>query len=358
MDSASPKPTVPRRLEQNLGLAAVGLLLLGCLVVLRPFYSGLVWAVVLCFSTWPFYRRLLAALRDRRTLAAFVMCLGLVVVLILPFVVIGVTMADSARELGSATRAWLREGLPSPPTWVRALPLVGAPVDEYWRSVSHDGAKLLGDAERFVEPVLTGLVKSGLLLGRGVLEIAVSIFVAFFLYRDGAAVAGRLTTGAVRLAGDRGRHLLEVAGQTIRGVLYGILGTALVQAVLAGTGFAIAGVPGAALLAFLTFFLSVVPAGPPLIWIPSAFWLFHRDETGWGIFMVVWGIGVSSIDNLVRPWLISQGSAQPFVLVFFGVVGGVLAFGFIGVFLGPILLAVGYRLIEEWIALSRRAAGT
>jgi predicted PurR-regulated permease PerM len=144
-----------------------------------------------------------------------------------------------------------------------------------------------------------------------------------------------------------------VAGNTVRGVVYGILGTAIVQGVIAGIGFLIAGIPGAMLLGMLTFFLSVVPMGPPLVWIPCTIWLFSQGRTGMGIFMIVWGIGVSSIDNVVKPWLISQGSAMPFVLIFFGVLGGALAFGFIGVFLGPTLLAVAYRLIEEWSRTSR-----
>jgi predicted PurR-regulated permease PerM len=181
-----------------------------------------------------------------------------------------------------------------------------------------------------------------------VVEVGLSVFLAFFIFRDGGAAAERLRTGINRIAGDRGKHLLEVAGNTVRGVVYGILGTALVQAIFAGLGFIIAGVPGAALLALLTFFLSVVPMGPPLIWIPAVIWLFSEGFTGRGIFMLIWGLIISSVDNLVKPWLISQGSALPFVLIFFGVIGGAIAFGFIGVFLGPTLLAVLYRLIEEW----------
>ena len=161
-------------------------------------------------------------------------------------------------------------------------------------------------------------------------------------------MAQRLTTGVARIAGPRGKYLLDVAGNTVRGVVYGILGTAMVQGGMAGVGFAIAGVPGAALLGLLTFFLSPVPVGPPLVWIPAVIWLFHEGATGWGIFMFVWGVGVSSIDNIVKPWLISQGSRMPFIIIFFGVIGGALAFGLIGVFLGPTLLAVAYRIVEEW----------
>src|SRR5262252_129740 len=163
--------------------------------------------------------------------------------------------------------------------------------------------------------------------------------------------------GVERIGGERGRHLLTVAGNTVRGVVYGILGTALVQAVMAGIGFVIAGVPGVSLLALLTFFSSVVPVvGTALVWLPAAFWLFHQGSTGWGIFMIIWGVGVSNVDNIVKPWLISRGSDMPFILIFFGVLGGAIAFGFIGVFLGPTLLAVGFRLVEEWISSYR--AGT
>jgi predicted PurR-regulated permease PerM len=169
-------------------------------------------------------------------------------------------------------------------------------------------------------------------------------------------VAANLTAGIERIAGERGKHLLGVAGNTVRGVVYGILGTAMVQALIAGIGFLIAGVPGAALLALLTFFLSVVPVGPPLVWLPAALWLFSQGRTGWGIFMIVWGVGVSTVDNFVKPWLISQGSDMPIVLILFGVLGGAMAFGFIGIFIGPTLLAVIHRLVKEWVAASHLPA--
>ena len=191
---------------------------------------------------------------------------------------------------------------------------------------------------------------------RGLLELALSILIAFFLFRDGSTAAARVASAIEWVAGERGRHLFIVAGNTVRGVVYGILGTAFVQAVLAGIGFFIAGVPNPGFLALLTFFLSVVPVGPPLIWLPASLWLFHQGSTGWGIFMICWGLLVSSVDNFVKPWLISQGSAMPFLLILFGVLGGALTFGFIGVFIGPTLLAVGYRLVLEWAARHRPVA--
>jgi predicted PurR-regulated permease PerM len=336
------------KLEQNLGWLLLAFLLGGCLLVMRPFISTLLWAAVLSFALWPVYRRLLTLLRGHRTLAAALITLGMILVILLPFLIVGLTLADNVKELTTATRRWLDAGPPAPPAWLAKVPVVGESAVEHWRGFAADSGRLVEEAKKFIEPVASALLKTGLVLGSGVVQMALSILITFFFLREGAALVGRLSAGIGRIAGERGRHLLEVAGNTVRGVVYGILGTALVQAVMAGVGFVIAGVPAAALLALLTFFLSVLPVGPPLIWLPAAFWLFHQGSTGWGIFMLVWGVAVSSVDNFVKPWLISQGSDMPFLLIFFGVVGGALAFGFIGVFLGPTLLAVGFRLVEEW----------
>jgi predicted PurR-regulated permease PerM len=342
------------RLEQNLGWGILALLLIGCLLVVWPFVSALLWAGVLAYSTWPLYRRLLNLVGGRRTLAALIVSLAMILMVLLPFVIAGLTLADNVTELKTAVQRWLEAGPPAPPAWLEKVPFVGESAAQTWRSVAADSASLIREAKRFIEPVASWLLTAGLKLGAGLLELALSMLIAFFLLRNGPLVAENLTAGVGRIAGERGRHLLQVAGNTVRGVVYGILGTALVQALMAGVGFLIAGVPGAALLALLTFFLSVVPVGPPLVWLPAAFWLFHQGRTGWGIFMLVWGIGVSTVDNFVKPWLISQGSDMPFLLILFGVLGGALAFGFIGVFLGPTLLAVGYRVVKEWAAANRR----
>lgn len=340
--------TIRSKLEHNIGWIVALLLLGGCLLVLRPFVSALLWAIILCFSSWPFHGRVLKWLGGRRTLAALVMTLGMIVVVLLPFVVIGATVADNVQELTAATRRWIDAGPPAPPDWLVKVPVVGRSAVDYWQSLAADSAKLLQESKRLIEPASSLLLKIGVVLGSGLIELALSILIAFFLFRDGESTAARLNGFADRIGGARGRHLLTLAGNTVRGVVYGILGTALAQAVMAGIGFMVAGVPGAGVLALLTFFLSVVPVGPPLIWGPAALWLFHEGSTGWGVFMLVWGVGISSVDNVVKPWLISQGSDMPFLLIFFGVLGGALTFGFIGVFLGPTLLAVGYRLVTEW----------
>lgn len=337
------------RLERNVAAIVLLLLLFGCLLVVRPFISAMLWAVVLSVSSWPVYDRLLKWTRNRRTLASLLMAVGMILIVLLPFVIVGATLADNVTALTTATRKWLEAGPPAPPQWLGKVPVVGATAVESWQNLASDTGELLEKSKEWIQPVSSGLLKGGLMLGHGLLELTLSIFIAFFLFRNGVAAAERLTSAVNRIAGERGGHLLIVAGKTVRGVVYGILGTALVQAVLMGIGLFIAGVPGAALLALLTFFFSVVPIiGTGLVWIPAALWQFNQGATGWGIFMIIWGLGVGNVDNFIKPWLISQGSNMPFILIFFGVLGGALAFGFIGVFLGPTLLAVGYRLVGEW----------
>ena len=337
-----------RRLERVIAGVLLLTLLIGCLLILRPFLSALLWAAVLCFTTWPIYKRLLWLVRGHRTLAAVLMLLAMIVVVLLPFSLIAAAVGDNVRDLTAAAKGWIDSGLPGPPDWLGKIPLLGHRAVEHWQTLATDRAQLIEESKRLIEPLSALLLVIGKVLASGLVALALSILITLFFFRDGESIAHNLSAMVERVAGERGQRLLDLAGATVRGVVYGILGTALVQAVMAGIGFVIAGVPGAGMLALLTFFLSVVPVGPPLIWVPAMLWLFHEGSTGWALFMLVWGVGVSSVDNVVKPWLISHGSDMPFILILFGVLGGALAFGFIGVFLGPTLLAVGYRLISEW----------
>jgi len=345
--------TLRTKVELQLGWIILALLLGGCLLVLLPFVSALLWGTVLSVSSWPVYNRLVKLLRGRNNLAALLLALAMICVILMPLVIVGTTLGENVKDLRDATQRWVDAGPPPPPEWLAKVPGVGRQATEYWQRLAADSSMLVDAGKRLLEPFSKWLLSAGLGLGRGLFELAMSILIAFFILRDGGRLAERLGAAVERIAGERGRHLLAVAGGTVRGVVYGILGTALVQAVMAGIGFLIAGVPGAGLLALMTFFLSVIPVGPPLIWLPAALWLFHQGSNGWGIFMLIWGVGISSVDNVVKPLIISQGSAMPFLLIFFGVLGGAVTFGFIGVFIGPTLLAVGYRIVTEWAASPR-----
>jgi predicted PurR-regulated permease PerM len=346
--------------DQIAVLAVLVLVVIGCFFVLKPFLSALLWAVILTFSSWPAFRVLLGWVKGRRTLAALLMTLAIAMVLLVPSVVIVLTLAGDVKEFANTSVAWVRQGPPTPPAWIARVPWVGVEMTAVWKEYAADSKQLLAAAEQFIDPLTSWLLTIGKALGRGVLELALSMFLAFFFFRDGAKLGERALAIARRLAGDRGDRLLrDVAGGTIRGVVYGILGTAMAQGFLAWVGFSIAGVPAAVLLGLMTFLISVIPMGPPLIWIPASIWVFQNGSVGMGIFMVIWGaLAISSVDNFVRPLIISQGNKMPFVLIFMGVLGGGLAFGLIGIFLGPTLLAVSFRLGEEWLAYRNQVKPT
>ena len=186
------------------------------------------------------------------------------------------------------------------------------------------------------------------------MQLILATVTAFFLYRDGVAVRHSLIAAGRRIAGDHAPRLLRVAGATINGVVYGVLGTALAQALLLLIGLWVTGIPAALLLGLLLFLLSLIPFGPLLIVLPAAVWLYLSGQAGWAVFIFVWSIAAGFVtDNVLKPWLISRGSDLPLILILFGVVGGAVAFGFLGLFLGPTLLAVGYELIREWNAVER-----
>jgi predicted PurR-regulated permease PerM len=336
--------------DRMLGLGALAVLMAGCLLVLFPFVTALLLAVILTFATWPVYLRLRNAVGGRNTVAAALMTLATSLFLLAPFIIVAVGLADNAAALMEAFGGVFEPGLPDPPAWVKTLPLVGERMDAYWRGLTHDEGQLIEEIKNFIPPAREALVKGGGYLVAGVVQLALSVLVAFFLYRDGDAAAARVRDAASRVAGPDAWHLLDVAGKTVNSVVYGIIGTALAQGVLAGIGFLIAGVPGATLLGLATFFLSVVPVGPPLIWGSATIWLYYQGSVGWAIFMGLWGLLVISlVDNFLKPIIISRGSHLPFILVLLGVLGGILTFGFIGVFLGPTLLAVGYQVLNEWM---------
>ncbi|OHC70291.1 MAG: AI-2E family transporter [Rhodocyclales bacterium GWA2_65_20] len=337
--------------DRVLTFIALAMLVGGCALVLWPFLTALVWAAILASTSWPGFLWLERVVGHQRTVAALLMTLLVTVVLLGPVVAVAVVMADDLAELGRAITAVFKDGLPDAPGWLVDLPLLGRSIYDYWQQFAHDGQRLMGELQKLAKPAQEVALAAGRIVGQGVIDIAVSVFLAFFFFIHGEALAQRLGVALGRLTGDRAHPLLGIARGTVSGVIYGILGTGLAQGVLAAIGFAVAGVPGAVLLGVGTFFLSVVPVGPPLIWGGAAIWLFQQGEPGWAAFVVAWGFFVvSMVDNLIKPFIISRGAQLPFAIVFLGVLGGVLAFGVIGAFLGPALLAVGYRLTLEWTA--------
>lgn len=347
------------RLEQIAGVAALVLLAVGCMLVLKPFLSSLLWAAILTFSTWPLYTRLLTRLNGRRGLAALLMTLLLAGAFVVPLLLVGTSLTDDAGELFDLARDTLRNGLPGPPGWVATLPLVGPYIAAYWLEVAQNTGRLAEVMQPFVAPLRTAAVAAGLAIGGAVLEVSLSVLASYFFYRDGLTAVRYLEGIGQRLFGERALPLIEVAEGTIRSVVYGIIGTALVQGALATVGYLVVGIPSAYFLGFVTFLLALFPMGPPLVWLPVTVWLFYNGWLAAGVFMGLWGaFAISGVDNFLRPYLISRGSNLSFLLVFLGVVGGALAFGFLGIFLGPTLLAVGFTVIREWSTVETASTGS
>lgn len=339
------------KIERSVLIAALALLTVACFLVVRPFLSATLWAGILALTTWPLFCRVRGWVRGRATIAAAIMTGGVILILVVPLAFGGVALAQSAEPWFEHARNWLDRGLPEPPAWLMALPLAGEWLHARWVAFASDGSQAVRDLKPLIEPAKQWALSAGRSLGEGIFTLLLSAMIVFFLWRDGEVIATRVRRMAERVAGERALQLAEVARTTIRGTVYGILGTALAQGALATIGFAIAGVPGALVLGVVTFFLSVVPVGPPLVWGPAAFWVYQQGHISWAIFLVVWGVAVvSSVDNFLKPLLISRGSKLPFILVLIGVLGGVMAFGFVGIFLGPTLLAVAYRLLDDWTA--------
>ncbi|WP_377703365.1 AI-2E family transporter [Pseudoduganella sp. UC29_71] len=338
-----------KRFQPYTRLAAIVFLVIGCLAVLRPFLAAILFAAAITISSWPLYQMLLGRCRQRHTLSAIVMTLSLILVIILPLALVTWNIADSAREVYEHLRTAMEDGTVAPPAWLREIPMVGEAADAYVRKIIGSREELVALAKRYMEPARHFLLGSGVVLGTGVAQVSLAAFVSFFLYRDGAAILGALRVGMEKIMGEHAVEVADTVSRTVRGVMYGLLGTALAQAAVACIGFLIAGVPAVALLSVATFLFSLVPVGPPLIWGGAAIWLFNQGSTGWGIFMLVWGMFlISGVDNVVKPMLISRGSSLPFLLVLLGVMGGVLAFGFVGLFIGPTLLAVALGLLRNW----------
>ena len=337
-----------RRVEQILALAALALLVFGCFVVLRPFLSAILWAVILCFSTWPAYMWLLRNIGSA-TVAAVAMTLLAAIIFVLPFVLVGPRLAQDAASATAAVNLLLAQGPPAPPDWTRDLPVIGSSLYEYWIGAQRDTARFANDLRPYITESTNWILQTAASLGQGIIEVGLSLIIAFFMYRDGRLLGSYLSTATERFIGPRAKNLIDLAGATTRGVIYGILGTALAQAGLAALGFFAAGIPGALFLAMLTFFLCLIPFGPVLAFVPPGVWLIGEGEIWWGGGLLFYGLAVIFLfDNFLKPYFISRGGKLPFLLVFLGVLGGVLAFGFIGIFVGPVLLAIGFSLAKEW----------
>jgi predicted PurR-regulated permease PerM len=338
------------RTARLVGIAALAALGIACLLVLRPFISALLWAVIIVFSTWPVFTILRENNRFSPSGAAAVMVGAMFLLVGLPIVLAAPTSRGEVEALSASIEALLVGGLPGLGALAGRVAggrRLGPRLDGRcgirpcwaWRGLLRPYA---GTITQQSVTVLLAILS-------GLAELLLAILLAFFFYRDGPAMARRASALMDRLAGATGVRMLRLAADVTRGVVWGLVGTAVAQGVLTAIGLAVAGVPQPVLLAVVAGVISIFPVGAPLVWIPASLWLFTQGQTGWGIFMALYGaLVISSVDNFIRPWAIARGANLPLLLTLLGALGGVFAFGFLGLFLGPVVLAVGYTLLLEF----------
>ena len=348
-------PLSNSRLEHLASLGALLLLLFACFQVVRPFIFDLLWAAILCYVTWPLYIKLRGT-ELRPGLAAFFMVAPISIILLTPFLAAAVTLTDDINRiflwLNQSAHTW-----PEPPKWLQDIPVIGDYIKDTWQVFGEDSNRIFNLARQFAFSGGRWLLEKSINLGVELLHLGLSILVLFFFYRDGESVAEHFIIAVQQLAGEQTQRILSIIRTSLRAVVYGILGTALVQALVGLIGLLLAGVPYPFVLGVISFFLAIIPAAMTLLWLPIAIWLLIQGDTGWAVFICLWFILlVGTIDNWLRPILISREVELPMILIIFGIFGGLLAFGFIGVFLGPTLLYTGFALIIDWLIRKEKAS--
>lgn len=341
-------------------MICIGVLIAATFWILRPFIPAMVWAATLVITTWPAMLGLQARLGGRRFLAVAAMTLGLLLVLVLPLTAAIATIVGNADEIVAWTKGLSSLELPRPPDWVAKVPAVGERISREWSEAATAGPGALG--ARIAPYVGTGTRWAFAQLGTMgliVVEFLLTVVIAAVFYTSGEAVAAWVRGLARRIAGDAGEGAVLLAGQSIRAVALGIVVTALAQSILGGIGLAVAGVPFAGVLTAVMFVLGIAQIGAGPVLLGAVAWVYWKGDPAWGTALLVWSVLCMGLDNVLRPLLIKRGANLPLTLIFAGVIGGLLAFGVIGLFIGPLVLAVVHTLLTAWIRQGeiRRAAG-
>lgn len=339
----------------TLGVLIIVVLIALTIWILRPFLGAMIWASMIVVATWPVMRQLQAWLWNSRKLAVAVMIGGLLLVLVLPLsLAIGTIVANAGEivEWASSLRSFT---MPAPPEWLGTLPVVGTQAVEAWQAIA---ASRLADVASAAAPYAATAVlwMASTMGGVGwlLVQFLLTLGIAALMYAKGERVADGLLRFGRHLAGDSGDRVVRLAAQAIRGVALGVVVTALVQAALGGIGLAVAGVPFAALLAAVAFVLCIAQLGPVLVLAPAVAWLYWQGAAGPATGLLLWTLVVVTLDNVLRPVLMTKGANLPMLLMFAGVMGGLVAFGLIGIFVGPVVLAVSYTLLGAWVDQGER----
>jgi predicted PurR-regulated permease PerM len=343
-------------MQRDLTRTALAVLFIAILIgfsfwILRPFLGAIVWATMIVVATWPLMVAAQARLWGKRALAVTVMTLALLLVLVVPLSLAIGTIVANADTIAGWAKSLATFKVPPPPEWLGKLPVVGGKALLAWEQVAAAGIEeLAAKAAPYAGSVTRWFVAEVGSFGMVFVQFLLTIVIAAIMYANGERAAASVRRFGRRLAGPRGEDSVRLAGQAIRGVALGVVVTALAQSVTGGIGLAVAGVPFAAILTAVMFMLAIAQLGPVLVLAPAVIWVYWSGSTGWGTFLLIWTVAVGTMDNFLRPILIKKGADLPLLLIFAGVIGGLMAFGLIGIFVGPVVLAVGYTLLEAWVS--------
>ena len=347
MDS-NRSPDLARTTLQLLALAA----LIGTsLWIVRPFLVALIWAATVAIATWPLLLHAQSWFGGRRGLAVALMTVVLLLILVVPLYFAITTITGNVGQITEWSKSLATLIRSQPPAWVEALPLVGARLATSWRNLAAAGPnEIAAHLAPFARTVTLWFLSHVGNLGLLLVQFLLTTMIAAILYANGETAARGTLTFANRLAGPAGEKAMHLAAQAIRGVALGVVVTAILQSILAGVGLAVAGVPFAAFLTAVMFILSVAQIGPGPVLIAAVIFVYSRSGALWGTGLLVWAVFCVAFDNVVRPMLIKRGADLPLLLIFAGVIGGLIAFGVIGLFIGPVVLAVAYTLLMDWMS--------
>jgi predicted PurR-regulated permease PerM len=337
--------------QQTFGVLVIAGLIVTSLWILRPFLPALIWATTLAIATWPLMRQLQDRLWGSRALAVSIMTVALLLVFVVPFwLAIGTIVAHSDRVLSWAETITALQ-VPPPPVWLLDIPLVGDRLTAAWAGLaSSEGPELLQKIRPYAGRLANWFIGAVGSFGLVLMQFLLTVAISAILYSMGERAASFATRFGARLAGERGMRAVILAGQAIRGVALGVVVTAFIQSAIGATALFVTGVPYASILSALLFMLCIAQLGPALVLIPAVIWMYSAGTTGAATALLILSVFAIGIDNILRPVLIRRGVDLPLLLILSGVIGGLMAFGLIGLFLGPTVLAVAYTLLDAWVA--------
>ncbi len=352
MNVSPPSYDLPRI---TLGVLALAAMIGACIWVMLPFAAAVVWATMIVVATWPVLVAVQARLGGRRGPAVAVMVLALLAVLVVPTWLGISTIADNSERVGKLAYSLATDGLPPPPAWLGGIPLVGERVAAAWQGMAGSPESLLARFQPYMKGAATWIAARAGGIGTTLVQLVLTVIVAGILYASGETAGRGVLRFLRRLAGERGESSGRLAAKAVRAVALGIVVTALAQTLFAGLGLALSGVPHAGLLTAVVLVLCIAQVGPLLVVAPATIWLYSTGATWRGTVLLIFSLLAVTLDNLVRPVLIRKGADLPLLLIMSGVIGGVLAFGVVGLFVGPVLLAVTWTLLVAWVGDLDRA---